>query len=1014
MAATDESLSLRGRVVRVAAQPQKAKRGDYLFRGIELLSTAENGRGFLIIPETMCDFDRDDLCEFPQLCWEGAELAAYGLHLNNRLEDGTTIYTVTLDSELVLEPYRPVSVTEAVEAAACIRLVDVRYRAAPEEFFHMAKGTLIHSLFGHALARVVAGSDPNFAEAYSKARPALLENLAGSGIQVRDGELKKEARQHFDNLLKWLKGNRRLMDRVSMEEDLISTRLGLKGRVDAVLGEVRQRTILELKTGRVPVEDHRLQLFAYQMLFDDLEEPADPDGYVLYSATGTSVKVDSGNRHTILGGRNRVVWLRHEFAEHGTITADAMIGESCSRKGRCFSRGSCARLFGNDAVKAQPALDRHEQSYYDRWFRLLSLEAWHVETQFARILDPSTLAERLASGETLRATIIDPIDIEGSRADNQDSETDPNASQAAESVASDYDVGPAARESGLIHLRIDGTTAEFSAGESVILHTGDPAGTHAARGTVHAATPDQVTVRNRAPVCVNRGSYSDRQPPQAEATETQWFLDRVPFARGVDAARQALWTFLTKADRALVQAVTGGPLSSNEAIRRESERRAAVCTESLSESDPDDDLMSDPLCYSEGLAGELNDEQEQAVKDALDSDTFHLIHGPPGTGKTRTLARLVQLCLDRGERVLVACPTNVALDRLLIYLIKLGVNDFLRIGNLQAVSEEFADAVRRLGKPHVLLRNLASSRIGTNAFRSRVNRVPLVGATAFQCSVHPLFSSQRFDRVIVDEAGQLDEPSTLAPLALAGLFVLGGDHLQLPPIVLSKGENADQATGLEQSLFERLFLSSPSQRVSRLRTQYRMNTQIQAIPSRVFYDGTLVASPDAATRRLNIDSRLPDEPEISRIIDPDEPVVFVDIPGSDRAKARPEEASVACKIVERLVGLGVPSAEIGVITPYRAQQAMIRAGLNHGRAGIPVSVDTVDRFQGGEKEVIILSLARSDGVTSFLADRKRLNVSLSRARSKLILLGHAAVLEEHPLFASLLAGLERVRIERDS
>jgi DNA replication ATP-dependent helicase Dna2 len=289
-----------------------------------------------------------------------------------------------------------------------------------------------------------------------------------------------------------------------------------------------------------------------------------------------------------------------------------------------------------------------------------------------------------------------------------------------------------------------------------------------------------------------------------------------------------------------------------------------------------------------------------------------------------------------------------------------------------------------------------------------------MGATAYQCSAHPLFLSQRFDRVIVDEAGQLDEPSTLGPLALAGRFVLGGDHLQLPPIVLSKAENADQATGLEQSLFERLFRGSQSRKVSRLRTQYRMNTEIQEIPSRVFYNGTLVASPEAATRRLSIESRLPDDPEIGRIIDPEQPVVFVDIPGGDSAKARPEEAQIACKIVERLVGLGVPSEEIGVITPYRAQQAMIRSRLNHGRAGNLASVDTVDRFQGGEKEVIILSLARSDEVTSFLADRKRLNVSLSRARSKLILLGHAAVLEEHPLFASLLAGLERVRIEPDS
>lgn len=1014
MAATDESLTLRGRITRVAAQPQKAKRGAYLFRGIELSSATENGRSFLIIPETMCEFNREDLCEFPQLCWERAELAAYGLQLNNRLEDGAAIYTVTPDSELILEPYRLVSVTEAVEAAACIRLVDVRYRAAPEEFLHMAKGTLIHSLFSHAISCAVAGIEPNFPETYSKARPALLEYLAGSGVQVRDGELKKEARQHFDNLFTWLRGARHLLDRVSVEADSISTRLGMKGRVDALIEAPGKRTILELKTGRVPAEDHKVQLFAYQMLFEDLDGRLPLDGYLLYSSTGSSVRVNSGNRHRIINGRNRVIWLRHAHAENGAIGADPTIRDSCSRRGRCFSRGSCARLFGNDAVKAPPALDEHEQSYYDRWFRLLSLEARHVETQFARILDPGTLAERLAAGDTLSVRMIDPIAGRDSRLDIPSPETDADRLDYIEKASTGDDADSIGSRRVFIELTTEGADVDLSSGENVILHMGDAAGAHAMRCAAHSSTADRVTLRTRAPMRINGSSHFEERFSGTKAAEAQWFLDRIPFARGVDAARQALWTFLTKADRPVAQVVTGGPASSIEAVQDENEPHATVRTESRSEPDPDDDLRLGGLCYAEGLAGELNQEQEQAVKAALESDTFHLIHGPPGTGKTRTLARLAQVCLDRGERVLVVCPTNVALDRLLIYLMKLGVSDLLRIGSIQSISEEFSSAVERLSKPHTLLRNLASSGMGTNAFRNRVNRSPLVGATAYQCSAHPLFSSQRFDRVIVDEAGQLDEPSTLGPLALAGRFALGGDHLQLPPIVLSRADTADQATGLEQSLFERLFRSCPTARVSRLRTQYRMNTEIQEIPSRVFYEGALVASPDAATRRLNIDSRLSDDPEIGRIIDPDQPVVFVDIPGRDSAKARPEEALIACKIVERLVRLGVPASEIGVITPYRAQQAMIRSGLNHGRPGDSTSVDTVDRFQGGEKEVIILSLARSDGVTSFLADRKRLNVSLSRARSKLILLGNAATLEEHPLFASLLEGLERVRIEPNS
>jgi DNA replication ATP-dependent helicase Dna2 len=410
----------------------------------------------------------------------------------------------------------------------------------------------------------------------------------------------------------------------------------------------------------------------------------------------------------------------------------------------------------------------------------------------------------------------------------------------------------------------------------------------------------------------------------------------------------------------------------------------------------------------------LNEDQEAAIEAALASETHHLIHGPPGTGKTRVLARLIRICLDRGERLLVACPTNVALDRLLIGLLNLGVKDFLRIGGRTSVSSEFLERLERLGKLPVLLDDLASLDCDFGSFRQRVKETKLIGATAYQCAAHPIFLRQRFDRVIVDEAGQLDEPSTLGPLALAPKFVLGGDHLQLPPIVQTRPESPASAgdVGLEQSLFERLFNSSRPERVSSLRMQYRMNREVQDIPSRLFYEGKLLPAPEAAARRLNINPGVSDDKDINRIIDPDIPVVFVDVEGADSGKARPEEAAVACAIFESLVESGVPPREIGVITPYRAQQSLIRRHLSQSRCcNSFFSVDTVDRFQGGEREVIILSLARSDGVTSFLADRKRLNVSLSRARSKLILLGHGPILKEHPLFVSLLEGLERVVVK---
>jgi DNA replication ATP-dependent helicase Dna2 len=199
-----------------------------------------------------------------------------------------------------------------------------------------------------------------------------------------------------------------------------------------------------------------------------------------------------------------------------------------------------------------------------------------------------------------------------------------------------------------------------------------------------------------------------------------------------------------------------------------------------------------------------------------------------------------------------------------------------------------------------------------------------------------------------------------------------------------------------------------------LNMQYRMNLEVQEIPSRIFYNGALFPSPDVANRRLNLSSGGNGNPIIEKIIDPKAPVVFVNVEGRDSGKARPEEALAVGEIVRALLACGAPAHEIGIITPYRAQQSLIRRSLDDlGNAAHSLSVDTVDRFQGGEREVILLSLARSDSVTTFLADRKRLNVSLSRARSKLILLGHGEVLREHELFESILKNLECITFNPD-
>jgi DNA replication ATP-dependent helicase Dna2 len=990
-----ENGSVQGRVTRTASEPQRAKRGDYRFRGLELSDAQDGPKTFLIAPDAMQDFGRQDLYEFPLLCWEGSEVAGYGLEVNNRLADGTSIYAVKPDSDLVLEPRRLVSVTEAVEAAFCIRSVDIRNRVGPSEPFWMAKGKLIHDLFHHLVTTRGDTSRENFNRAFRKARPGFMASLPGSKVSVDEQAFREEAWRHFRNLGQWIEQNDVVGSAVAVEIDGMSTRWGLKGRADALFAPAGRETILELKSGKVSADEHLFQLYAYCLLFENARGLR-PDGRLLYSDSGRSEGMRSFHRWSLIQGRNRVVSLNRMYTLPRLIeSADG----DCPRRKRCFNRADCIKFHGSASPRKEPFLQGARKEFYDRWFRMLSLELWEAEGQFARVLDPGSLGERLAEGVT--TPLLGLAFKDGPATPHETS-------------------GDSGRLPGHAVLTVEGSSIDASPGDLIILHQGDPARQDALRARVTARDRGTIHVK-----IVGGGRAIGESPRGARSEdrsdgEAPWYVDTMPFIRARETARRALHRFLCQAHPSVVRLLVekdDQPREHESANRHEphplpashaSAPDSAARSVEFEPAEPDSPADLDDLCFAEGLDAELNEDQESAVKAALDCDTYHLIHGPPGTGKTRVLARLIRICLDRGERVLVACPTNVALDRLLIALIDLGATDMLRIGGRSAVTSELQKVLERLRNIPVLLEDLCRSRISFSEFRTKVAGTSLIGATAYQCASHPLFIRERFDRVVIDEAGQLDEPTCLGPLALAPKFVLGGDHLQLPPVVRRIAGDESALADLEQSLFERLFSSSPSSRISRLRMQYRMNSEIQEIPSRLFYDGTLFPSPEAAHRKMSMDIGFSDDPAMLRILDPNLSVIFVNIEGPDSGKARPEEARFAAEVVRNLLAAGIPAGEIGLITPYRVQQALIHEFLAEERTA--VTVDTVDRFQGGEREVIILSLARSDGVTSFLADRKRLNVSLSRARSKLILLGHGPVLESHPLFQSLLSGLERVSI----
>ena len=389
-----------------------------------------------------------------------------------------------------------------------------------------------------------------------------------------------------------------------------------------------------------------------------------------------------------------------------------------------------------------------------------------------------------------------------------------------------------------------------------------------------------------------------------------------------------------------------------------------------------------------------NDAQDEAVRLALSAEDLALVHGPPGTGKTYTLARIVRESVDRGERVLLSAFTNRAVDNALEALLEQGFEEFVRVGSETGIRED-----------------MLSYRLETSGDpverASELREAPVVAATAASCGSRVMRESE-FDVAVVDEAGQLTEPGTFLAANRADRFVLVGDHQQLPPVVRAESEAlraSEDPSGagerriplggdLRTSLFERLIERYPDAGVM-LDRQYRMNQRVQWFSSTEFYDGELrPATPEVAGQRLA------DLPGVSVEALPEnlcDPVCFVDPDGERSGNSNPVEADAVAGVVREFLDAGVDPEDVGVIAPFRAQVAEISRRLPE------VAVDTVDRFQGSAKEVIVVSFTATGGVEGpIFEDHRRMNVALTRARRSLVVVGDRAALASDPFYERLL------------
>ncbi len=434
----------------------------------------------------------------------------------------------------------------------------------------------------------------------------------------------------------------------------------------------------------------------------------------------------------------------------------------------------------------------------------------------------------------------------------------------------------------------------------------------------------------------------------------------------------------------------------------------------------------------------LNPPQRQAVRFALSADDVAVIHGPPGTGKTTTLVEVIGRAVAAGDKVLACAASNSAVDNLLEKLtdamprvVRLGhparVHHRLREFTLDSLVERdpagkvLVDLRRELQKTLNWM-DKADSRKERGKLQGEAGKLRgqirgiermivqgIIDSADVVCTTatidDDLLGDRQFELGVIDEACQLPEPAIWQAAARVRRLVLAGDHCQLPPTVLS---DVAARAGMGCSTMQRLVNRHGERIYRRLTVQYRMNAEIMAFSNDAFYDGDLIADASVKSHRLSDLDNI--EPcELTRT-----PIEMIDTAGAEMteqlepggsSKMNPGEANIIVGLVRELTEAGVRGDQIAVIAPYAAQVRTLRNRLDL----FGLEIDTVDGFQGREKEVVLISMTRSNptGEIGFLGDQRRTNVAMTRARRKLIVVGDSSTIGRHPFYESMLNHFEQ-------
>ena len=937
------------------------------------------------------------------------------------------------DNMIILHPDHLISATVVADSFTCTRRAALqdRVKATGAAEKPQVYGHILHEVFGEGL-RTNDWSGKNLRSIIEKVLPNYIESLYE--IQVQTPEAIDYLMGKMPELQGWaavfLSANpnpdAQIRDRngglatmainklLEVEEHVWSPMYGLKGNVDATVqvvmqvpGEASYKTLtipLEFKTGKKDNnESHRAQTALYTLLFSDRYDIEVTCGVLYYLETAKTFRVERMRneiRHMIIQRNELACYVRDKLDLPPMIKKQHMC-KNCYAQTSCFTyhklvengdgvTSGMGEMFEQEVKHLTPI----HQEFFRKWDDLLTKEE-RDSMKFRRELWTMLSSEREALGRCFGNVVVEA----GSAREN------PGGGKINRF---EYALVKHQSKPGFSF-----TDSQLTIGEPIVIS--DEKGHFAlANGFVTNVRPTRITV------AVDRRLHNIRQKARNfDPMNNQSFtgvmevtLNGTQFDPEPSNPDEPLLLRLDKDE------FSNGMATARNNIIRLMEKnlfRARELREMIIEGVAPTFKASSSAYTLAGPASQqdVNIDQRLAIERVMSAKDYALVLGMPGTGKTTTIAHIIRALVSQGKSVLLTSYTHTAVDNILLKIKDDGI-PILRLGAVGKVHPEVQAFADLGGIPKKTIAELEKSYTD-----SKVVATTCLGIN------QPIFNARVFDYCIVDEASQITLPVCLGPIRMARTFILVGDHFQLPPLVANKEA---QQGGLDVSLFKILSDAQPTSVVN-LEHQYRMAEDIMLLSNTLIYSGRLKCGTASVAKRMleipNLRNGLAAHHHTAETLPRNAAPTSLCIQNTTcwlQSALKPEyrclflntdsmgepareitsrgsritntvECTLTAHLVTTLIRAGVPPTTIGVITFYRSQLALLRSEIKSvagTTAANELEMHTADKYQGRDKEVIILSCVRSntDGsIGELLKDWRRVNVAITRAKSKLIIIG---------------------------